>query len=91
MLMVYLMFVRVSAIAMLGAGVMGVFKVLSGKTDGDVPEEVSTLVLLLAPLGWCIWGVSLLNVGQPWVRITVPLAILMGVVSVVLKGRAKTS
>ena len=90
-IMFYMWFVRVCAIAMLGAGVLGVFKVLSGKTDGDGPGEVSTLVLLLAPAGWCLWGVSLLNIGQPWAMVVVPIAIAMGVGSTILKNRAKTS
>lgn len=88
-IMLYMMFVRVCAVAMLGAGVVGMFSALFGKAREEMPEAVSTFVLLLAPAAWCLWGFSLLNIGQPWVQATVPIAIVMGVLSIVLKNRAK--
>ena len=90
-IMVYLLFVRVCAVVMLGAGVVGIFSALFGKAREETPEEVSTLVLLLSPAALSLWGFSLLNIGQPWVQATVPIAIVMGVLSIILKNRAKTA
>ncbi len=91
MIMFYMIFVRVCAVVMIGAGVVGVFSALFGKAREEAPEEVSTLVLLLAPAAWSLWGFSLLNIGQPWVQATVPIAIVMGVASIMLKNRAKAA
>ena len=90
-IMFYMIFVRVCAVVMLGAGVVGMFSALFGKTREETPEEVSTFVLLLAPAAWSLGGFSLLNIGQPWVQATVPIAIVMGVLSIILTNRAKTA
>lgn len=90
-IMFYMIFVRVCAVVMLGAGVVGMFSALFGKAREDAPEAVSTFVLLLAPAAWSLWGFSLLNIGQPWVQATVPVAIVMGVLSIVLKNRVKAA
>ena len=90
-IMYYTMFVRACAVVMLGAGVVGIFSALFGKTREEAPEELSTLVLLLAPASWSLWGFALLNIGQPWVQVAVPIAIVMGVLSIILKNRAKTA
>ncbi len=90
-IMFYMIFVRVCAVVMLGAGVVGLFSALFGKAREEAPEEVTTLVLLLAPAAWTVWGFSLLNIGQPWVQATVPIAIVMGVLSIILKNRAKAA
>lgn len=67
---------RVISIMFLGAGVIGMFSALFGKDRKEAGEDFS-LFALLSPAALALMGVSLLNLGQPWSRITMVVAVVM--------------
>ena len=67
---------RVISIMFLGAGVIGMFSALFGK-DRKEAAGVPLIALLLSPAALTLMGVSLLNLGQPWTRITMVVAVVM--------------